>query len=148
MQRIGCRLRQRAPLRHHLHRRMLAKSVVHQLGQDMRHVQRLMAPQRARREPGLVRGRSCLPPCPRRAAALRSRFDRIFTRRTGYLVLDRLLARLRRRKAELLHVLERPEIPLHTNASENDIRVCVTKRKVSAGPSARMAGPLATCCSA
>jgi hypothetical protein len=72
-------------------------------------------------------------PCPRRAAALRARFDRIFTRRTGYVVLDRLLARLHRRKAKLLRVLERPEIPLHTNASENDIRACVTKRKVSGG---------------
>lgn len=72
-------------------------------------------------------------PCPRRAAALRARFDRIFTRRSGYVVLDRLLARLHRRKAELLRVLERPEIPLHTNASENDIRACVIKRKVSGG---------------
>jgi hypothetical protein len=72
-------------------------------------------------------------PCPKRAAALRARFDRIFTRRTGYVVLDRLLARLHRRKAELLRVLERPEIPLHTNGSENDIRACVTKRKVSGG---------------
>src|SRR3712207_8881175 len=72
-------------------------------------------------------------PCPKRAAALRARFDRIFTRRTGYVALDRLLARLHRRKAELLQVLERPEIPLHTNGSENDIRACVTKRKVSGG---------------
>jgi hypothetical protein len=72
-------------------------------------------------------------PCPRRAAALRARFDRIFTRRSGYVVLDRLLARLHRRKAELLRVLERPEIPLHTNGSENDIRACVTKRKISGG---------------
>ena len=28
---------------------------------------------------------------------------------------------------------QRPEIPLHTNGSENDIRACVTKRKVSGG---------------
>ena len=49
------------------------------------------------------------------------------------MVLDRLLARLHRRKAELLRVLERPEIPLHTNGSENDIHACVTKRKVSGG---------------
>jgi transposase IS66 family protein len=68
-------------------------------------------------------------PCPRRAAAPRAGFDRISTRRTGCVALDRLLARLRRRKAELLRVLDRPEIPLHTNASENDIRACVTKRK-------------------
>jgi hypothetical protein len=72
-------------------------------------------------------------PCPRRASALRARFDRIFTRPTGFVMLDRLLARLHRRKAELLRVLERPEIPLHTNASENDIRACVTKRKISGG---------------
>ena len=30
-------------------------------------------------------------------------------------------------------VLERPEIPLHTNGSENDIRCQVTRRKISAG---------------
>src|SRR4051812_9502028 len=72
-------------------------------------------------------------PCRRRATALRARFDRIFTRRTGFVMLDRLLARLHQRKAELLRVLERPEIPLHTNASENDIRACVTKRKISGG---------------
>ncbi len=72
-------------------------------------------------------------PCPRRAAALRARFDRIFGRRTDYATLDRLLARLHRRKAELLRVLQHPEIPLHTNGSENDIRACVTKRKISGG---------------
>ncbi len=72
-------------------------------------------------------------PCPRRAAALRARFDRIFRRQTDYATLDRLLARLHRRKSELLRMLERPEIPLHTNGSENDIRTCVTKRKISGG---------------
>ncbi len=72
-------------------------------------------------------------PCPRRAAALRARFERIFRRQTDYVTLDRLLARLHRRKAELLRVLQRPEIPLHTNGSENDIRACVTKRKISGG---------------
>jgi len=72
-------------------------------------------------------------PCPRRAAALRARFDRIFKRKTDYVTLDRLLARLHRRKHELLRVLQRPEISLHTNGSENDIRACVTKRKISGG---------------
>ena len=72
-------------------------------------------------------------PCPRRAAALRARFDRIFRRHTGYATLDRLLARLHRRKEELLRILQRPDIPLHTNGSENDIRACVTKRKISGG---------------
>ena len=72
-------------------------------------------------------------PCPRRAAAPRARFERIFTRRTGYVVLDRLLARLHRRKDALLRVLQHPDIPLHTNGSENELRACVTKRKVSGG---------------
>jgi hypothetical protein len=72
-------------------------------------------------------------PDARRARSLRARFDRIFTRRTGYSLLDRLLARLHRQKAELLRVLDRPEIPLHTNGSENDIRTVVTKRKISGG---------------
>ena len=30
-------------------------------------------------------------------------------------------------------VLDRPEIPLHTNGSENDLRSVVTKRKISGG---------------
>jgi hypothetical protein len=64
---------------------------------------------------------------------MRARFDRIFTRTTGYVMLDRLLARLHRQKTDLLRALERPEIPLHTNGSENDIRAVVTKRKISGG---------------
>src|SRR5215470_19808582 len=72
-------------------------------------------------------------PTKQRKAALRARFDRIFTRKTGFVTLDRLLARLNANKPELLRVLDRPEIPLHTNGSENDIRCQVTRRKVSAG---------------
>jgi hypothetical protein len=72
-------------------------------------------------------------PTKRRRSALSARFDRIFTRKTGFVTLDRLLARLHANKAELLMVLERPEIPLHTNGSENDVRCQVTKRKVSGG---------------
>jgi hypothetical protein len=73
-------------------------------------------------------------PSPQQAEVLRARFDRIFKRRaTGYVMLDRLLRRLFRHKDALLRVLERPEIPLNTNASENDIRAFVTKRKISGG---------------
>ena len=72
-------------------------------------------------------------PTARRRVALRARFDRIFQRRTGFATLDRLLERLHANKPELLMVLDRPEIPLHTNGSENDIRCQVTKRKVSGG---------------
>ena len=74
-----------------------------------------------------------LKPSLRRAVVLRARFDRIFLRRTGFVTLDRLLRRLHANKAELLTVLDRPETPLHTNGSENDIRCYVTRRKVSAG---------------
>ena len=72
-------------------------------------------------------------PTTRRKTALSARFDRIFARKTGFVTLDRLLARLHANKGELLLVLDRPEIPLHTNGSENDIRCQVTKRKVSGG---------------
>jgi hypothetical protein len=75
----------------------------------------------------------CRAPSRQRRAALRARFDRIFKRRTGFVMLDRLLARLHANKAELLLVLDRPQIPLHTNGSENDIRTVVTRRKVSGG---------------
>ena len=64
---------------------------------------------------------------------LRARFDRIFTKTTDYAMFDRQLIRLHRQKADLLRVLDRPEIPLHTNGSENDIRTVVTKRKISGG---------------
>jgi hypothetical protein len=74
-----------------------------------------------------------LNPDKRQVGALRARFDRIFRRRTGFATLDRLLARLHSNKTALLMVLERPEIQLHTNGSENDIRCYITRRKVSAG---------------
>jgi hypothetical protein len=70
-------------------------------------------------------------PDPRRKAELKTRFERIFKRRTGFATLDRLLQRLHANKAELLRVLDRPEIPLHTNGSENDIRCQVIRRKIS-----------------
>jgi len=70
-------------------------------------------------------------PTPQRRAALRARLDRIFRRRTGFAALDGLLKRLHANKDELLVVLDRPEVPLHTNGSENDIRCQVTKRRIS-----------------
>jgi hypothetical protein len=72
-------------------------------------------------------------PTAQRKADLEAEFDRIFTSKTGFVTLDRLLTRLHANKAELLMVLDRPEIPLHTNGSENDIRCHVTRRKLSGG---------------
>jgi hypothetical protein len=64
---------------------------------------------------------------------LKTRFEAIFTSKTGFVMLDRQLKRLHAHKADLLMVLERPDVPLHTNGSENDIRTYVTRRKVSGG---------------
>src|SRR4051794_35027428 len=47
--------------------------------------------------------------------------------------LDRLLDRLSANKDELLRVLDHPEVPLHTNGSERDLRPQVIKRKISGG---------------
>src|SRR5688572_139830 len=69
-------------------------------------------------------------PCPTRRTALRQRFDRIFTRVTGFPELDEVVARLHANKDELLLVLDRPDIPLHTNGSENAVRSFVTKRRI------------------
>ena len=60
-------------------------------------------------------------------------FDALFTQKTRYQGLNELLKRLHQNKEELLRVLERPEIPLHTNDSERDVRDYVKKRKVSGG---------------
>ena len=70
-------------------------------------------------------------PTPARRTALRARFERIFGRVTGFAELDDTVARIRANKDELLRVLDRPEIPLHTNGSENDVRCFVTKRRIS-----------------
>lgn len=72
-------------------------------------------------------------PEPRRRREMRRRFDKIFTTRTGFATLDRLLSRLHANKEELLVVLDRPEVPLNTNGSENDIRCQVMRRKISGG---------------
>jgi hypothetical protein len=75
----------------------------------------------------------CRDPVPAAAAALREHFDRLVAARTGFATLDRLLARLATNRAELLVALERPEVPLHTNDAENDLRAVVTRRKLSGG---------------
>lgn len=64
-------------------------------------------------------------------AELEKRFDEIFTTRTCYSTLNQALKRIQKNKSELLLVLERPDIPLHNNTSETDIREYVKKRKIS-----------------
>ena len=62
---------------------------------------------------------------------LNVKFDGIFDQKTDYQLLNLALQRLYKNKDELLLVLERPEIPLHNNLSENDIREYVKRRKIS-----------------
>jgi hypothetical protein len=64
---------------------------------------------------------------------LEARFDAMFTQRTRYECFNQLLKRIHKNKVELLLVVDRPEIPLHTNGSETDIRDYVKKRKISGG---------------
>jgi hypothetical protein len=66
-------------------------------------------------------------------AQLQSRFDTLFSHKTRFETLNQTLKRIARNKSELLLVLERPDIPLHTNGSEGDIRDYVKKKKVSGG---------------
>ena len=47
--------------------------------------------------------------------------------------LNHVLRGLQRNQAELLRVLERPDLPIHNNRSETDLRDMVKKRKISAG---------------
>jgi hypothetical protein len=64
---------------------------------------------------------------------LEARFDVLVNQKTGYPNIDAVLKEMRAHRADLLQVLERPEVPLHNNASESDIREYVKKRKISGG---------------
>ena len=72
-------------------------------------------------------------PTPMRRARLEKDFDRLFLQKTGWPELNEVLRKIHGKKSELLLVLDHPEIPLHNNLSENDIRQYVKKRKISAG---------------
>src|SRR5205814_5287963 len=64
---------------------------------------------------------------------LQARFDTLVGQRTGNPNITSVLKEMRDHKADLLRVLERPEIPLHNNAMESDIREFVKRRKISGG---------------
>ena len=66
-------------------------------------------------------------------SALEGRFDTLVGQRTGYPSIDNVLKAMREHRADLLRVLERPEVPLHNNAMESDIREYVKRRKISGG---------------
>lgn len=66
-----------------------------------------------------------------RAAELSDEFDAVFSQNTCFAMLNAQLKRLLKNKPELLVVLSRPEVPLHNNQSESDIREKVQRRKIS-----------------
>ena len=63
--------------------------------------------------------------------AIEHHFNELCRTRTAFATLNQAIKRLARNKDELLLVLKRPDIPLHNNLSEGDIREYVIKRKIS-----------------
>ncbi len=61
---------------------------------------------------------------------LERQFDALFSLETGYYALNQILKKTRAKKESLLLVLKYPEIPLHNNTSEQDIREKVIQRKI------------------
>jgi regulator of replication initiation timing len=72
-------------------------------------------------------------PTPEAKQALSDRFDTLCATRTCFTSLNLALKRMDHNKSELLLVLERPDLPLHNNLSEGDIREYVKRRKISGG---------------
>ena len=73
-------------------------------------------------------------PAPEQVPRLEADFDALFSTVTGYKGLDRRIAMTQDKKASLLMVLRHPEIPLHNNPAEIEMRRRVRKRDVSFGP--------------
>ena len=70
-------------------------------------------------------------PDKKEAKRLREQFKTLCSTKTDYETLNQLLKRIGRNEHELFRVVDRPEIPLHNNLSERDIRDYVKKRKIS-----------------
>lgn len=72
-------------------------------------------------------------PKPETKQALEKQFDELCATKTSFVSLNLALKRMGKNKSELLLVLQRPELPLHNNLSEGDIREYVKRRKISGG---------------
>jgi uncharacterized coiled-coil protein SlyX len=65
---------------------------------------------------------------------LERRFEEIFGQRyPHHYGLNLVMQQFCTHKDELLRVLDAPQVPLHTNAAETDLREYVTRRKISGG---------------
>jgi len=73
-------------------------------------------------------------PSPQERCRLEAEFDRLFSSVTGYDALDARIAKTRQKKVSLLMALQHPELPLHNNPAEWEVRRRVRKRDVSFGP--------------
>jgi hypothetical protein len=73
-------------------------------------------------------------PRPEDRTKLEKEFDDLFSKKTGYDQLDERISKTFEKKANLLQVLDCPEIPLHNNPAELGARSRVSKRDVSYGP--------------
>lgn len=62
---------------------------------------------------------------------LTARFEALCHQQADYPSINQVLKDMRQHQADLLRVLDRPEVPLHNNAAESDIRDYVKKRKIS-----------------
>jgi len=72
-----------------------------------------------------------LHPTPEAKLEIEQHFEQLCATQTTFMTLNLALKRLHNNQAELLLVLEHPELPLHNNLSERDIREYVIKRKIS-----------------
>ena len=73
-------------------------------------------------------------PTPQERERLEGCFDEIFEQRyPHHYGLNLAMEQFCAHKSELLRVLALSQLPLHTNAAENDIREYVTRRKISGG---------------
>lgn len=73
-------------------------------------------------------------PTPQESARLEARFDEIFGQRyPHHYGLNLVMQQFCAHKDELMRVLDSPQVPLHNNAAETDIREYVTRRKISGG---------------
>lgn len=70
-------------------------------------------------------------PQPDQVAVLTARFEALCSQKTVYPSINQVLKDMCEHQADLLRVLDRPEVPLHNNAAESDIRDYVKTRKIS-----------------
>ncbi len=71
-------------------------------------------------------------PTPQQRERLEERFGEIFGQRyPHHYGLNLVMQQFCAHQDELLRVLDAPQVPLHTNAAETDLREYVTRRKIS-----------------